>query len=446
MANNYINLPVEGGGGGVSSLNTLTGDLTLAAGSGITITPSGGNTLTIAATGDGGVTVIGTFDSQAPAANGLVISGVNLYAQSATAAVPGMVNIGTQTFAGAKTFTGAISASNLSGTNTGDVTISTANGLSLVGQALSLALSSTSTTGALSSTDWNTFNNKQASGSYITALTGDVTATGPGSVAATIAVGAVTDTKGSLATKPPVTVVATTNQALSGTPTIDGQTTVAGTSIVLLTAQSTGADNGPWIVQSGAWTRPTWYPTGGTTQAFQFITTLVRLGTTYQGTTWRQTAAAPITIGTTATTWAVTPLALNSSTITGTLPAANLTTNVKTRSFGITYQSATAIATGSTRYITIPYTGAITKWTMLSSVSASMVIDIWKSTYSGALPTIANTIVASAPPTLASATKNTDSTLTGWTTAVTAGDVVAFNITSTSGAVNVNLVVEMVVT
>lgn len=35
------------------------------------------------------------------------------------------------------------------------------NGLSLAGQVLSLGLSSTSTTGSLSSTDWNTFNNKQ---------------------------------------------------------------------------------------------------------------------------------------------------------------------------------------------------------------------------------------------------------------------------------------------
>jgi len=42
------------------------------------------------------------------------------------------------------------------------VTIGTANGLSLSTQALSLALSSASTTGALSSTDWTTFNGKQA--------------------------------------------------------------------------------------------------------------------------------------------------------------------------------------------------------------------------------------------------------------------------------------------
>lgn len=41
------------------------------------------------------------------------------------------------------------------------VTIGTANGLSLSGQALSLALASGSTTGALSAADWTTFNNKQ---------------------------------------------------------------------------------------------------------------------------------------------------------------------------------------------------------------------------------------------------------------------------------------------
>lgn len=41
--------------------------------------------------------------------------------------------------------------------------------------------------GFLTSADWSAFNGKQASGNYITALTGDVTASGPGSVAATLA-------------------------------------------------------------------------------------------------------------------------------------------------------------------------------------------------------------------------------------------------------------------
>lgn len=45
------------------------------------------------------------------------------------------------------------------------VTIGTANGLSLSTQVLSLGLASTTSTGALSSTDWNTFNNKASSAS-----------------------------------------------------------------------------------------------------------------------------------------------------------------------------------------------------------------------------------------------------------------------------------------
>lgn len=186
------------------------------------------------------VEVIGPIDSQSPSANGAVIVGNALIMQSASATVPGLVNNAAQTFSGVKNFTsqilaasgsanapgfsfngngnvgmynasgilhfatngisaaavdasqnwalvGTVSASNLSGTNTGDVTLGTANGLSIPGQVLSLQLASTSLTGALSSTDWNTFNGKQSSGSYITALTGDVSASGPGSSAATLA-------------------------------------------------------------------------------------------------------------------------------------------------------------------------------------------------------------------------------------------------------------------
>jgi hypothetical protein len=62
----------------------------------------------------------------------------------ASATVPGKVSTGTQSFAGNKTFTGTIGASNLSGTNTGDATLTAigatpnANGASLSGQALTL--------------------------------------------------------------------------------------------------------------------------------------------------------------------------------------------------------------------------------------------------------------------------------------------------------------------
>jgi hypothetical protein len=62
---------------------------------------------------------------------------------------------------------GDIGASNFSGAsggiNTGDVTIGTANGLSLASQVLSLAAASASVTGALTSTDWSSFNSKVSS-------------------------------------------------------------------------------------------------------------------------------------------------------------------------------------------------------------------------------------------------------------------------------------------
>lgn len=82
-------------------------------------------------------------------------------------------------------------------TTTSGVTIG--NGTNKVvssgGVQVDIATASGSQNGLLSSTDWTTFNNKQPAGNYITALTGDVTASGPGSVAATIALNAVTDAK-----------------------------------------------------------------------------------------------------------------------------------------------------------------------------------------------------------------------------------------------------------
>jgi len=67
-----------------------------------------------------------------------------------------------------------------------NIMLSVSAPLVLTGTVLSITQSSTSTNGYLSNTDWNIFNSKQASGNYITALTGDVTATGPGSAAATV--------------------------------------------------------------------------------------------------------------------------------------------------------------------------------------------------------------------------------------------------------------------
>jgi len=65
------------------------------------------------------------------------------------------------------------------------------SGNGTVATPLSISKADTSTDGYLSHADWATFNAKQAAGNYITALTGEVTASGPGSSAATLSNAAV---------------------------------------------------------------------------------------------------------------------------------------------------------------------------------------------------------------------------------------------------------------
>ena len=69
----------------------------------------------------------------------------------------GLTN-GTTVHFSSGSFSGPLDAANLRNTNTGDVTIATANGLLLQGQALSLSTASATQTGALTSTDWARFN------------------------------------------------------------------------------------------------------------------------------------------------------------------------------------------------------------------------------------------------------------------------------------------------
>jgi hypothetical protein len=77
--------------------------------------------------------------------------------------------------------------------------------------------------------------------------------------------------------------------------------------------------------------------------------------------------------------------------------------------------------------------GTITKATVLTrGGTGSCVIDVWKDTYANYPPTIADTITASAKPTVSAGIKSQDSTLTGWNTTVSAGDVMIFKLESSS--------------
>lgn len=104
---------------------------------------------------------------------------------------------------------------------------------------------------------------------------------------------------------------------------------------------------------------------------------------------------------------------------------------------------AAVIAAGETTFVSCPYGGTITAARLLVVDNAvtpgSIVIDVWKDTYANFPPTVADTIAASAKPTLSSATKSEDTTLTGWTTAVAAGDVFGFKVDSASTVTKVSL-------
>jgi hypothetical protein len=116
-----------------------------------------------------------------------------------------------------------------------------------------------------------------------------------------------------------------------------------------------------------------------------------------------------------------------------------------TRSIGITVDGGgSTITTGSKGFIYLPFAGTITQVVLLANASGSCVIDIKKSTYSG-FPTTSS-ICASAKPTLSSAQKSKDSTLTGWTTSFSADDVLEFNVDSATTVTRVNLILSVSIT
>jgi hypothetical protein len=74
----------------------------------------------------------------------------------------------------------------------------------------------------------------------------------------------------------------------------------------------------------------------------------------------------------------------------------------------------------------VPFNCTIDRWTLTAIQSGSITVDIKKSTYSN-FPTTTS-ITGSATPALSSAQKNQSSTLTGWTTSLSAGDILQFEV------------------
>lgn len=79
----------------------------------------------------------------------------------------------------------------------------------------------------------------------------------------------------------------------------------------------------------------------------------------------------------------------------------------------------------------IPAAMTITGWMITNSGAAcAAVVDIWNDSYANFPPTVADTIAASAKPTLSTAQKNKDTTLTGWTKTLAADSFLRANLDS----------------
>lgn len=97
------------------------------------------------------------------------------------------------------------------------------------------------------------------------------------------------------------------------------------------------------------------------------------------------------------------------------------------------------VPTGVAADILIPFAAEITGVTLLADQTGSIVVDIWRDNYAGFPPNAADSITAAAKPTISSNVKYQDTTLTGWTKTISAGDTLRINVDSATTVTRVTL-------
>lgn len=99
------------------------------------------------------------------------------------------------------------------------------------------------------------------------------------------------------------------------------------------------------------------------------------------------------------------------------------------------------ITTGVAGDLWIPFACTINQAVMLADQSGSIVVDIYKAAYAAYPPS--SSICAAAKPTISASDKSTDSTLTGWTTSIAAGDTLRFNVDSVTTITRCSLMLKV---
>jgi hypothetical protein len=116
--------------------------------------------------------------------------------------------------------------------------------------------------------------------------------------------------------------------------------------------------------------------------------------------------------------------------------------NSQIRSIGAGFDGGgVALTVGTVTYFTHPSACTIAAWNITVD-TGTITIDVWKIATGTAIPTVANSITASALPAISSGTAIHSTTLTGWTTAVAANDIFGVEINAVSGATKASLVLQ----
>ncbi len=98
-----------------------------------------------------------------------------------------------------------------------------------------------------------------------------------------------------------------------------------------------------------------------------------------------------------------------------------------------------AITIGEKGHLRVPFACEIERVTLVADQAGDIKVDIWKDTYGNFPPDDDDTICGANEPEISSAQKYEDSTLTGWTTSLLEGDILAFNVDSCTAITRVTV-------
>jgi hypothetical protein len=101
------------------------------------------------------------------------------------------------------------------------------------------------------------------------------------------------------------------------------------------------------------------------------------------------------------------------------------------------------ITSGVKGDLSVPFNATINEWTMLSDLQGNITMDIWGDTYANYPPTVADTITGTDKPRITNALKGQSTALTGWSTTLTAGNTLRFNVDSANNVQRVTLILKV---